>query len=263
MKTIPNNPASTCTPAATAALLAALSGKIRPDPSFGGGAEAAVFGLSESRSDTITKENSLATAFTGLTTDLYADDPRDQHRTATPNRRVIWQAENASSSEVDAVVESPGRHAPAGRTAPEAAQTLHACRRSPRTNSAWRPRTSARSDKNITDTLYTADSLRLDVGTFQIDTRQTRSTTSNPADAAVPLRRNQRVRPLDRRVRSWAAQSRGCSSPGTARPKPARNSDIFQPAPPRRPTSRPSKRSKRSTTRNSGRADATNSIIRA
>lgn len=39
--------------------------------------------------------------------------------------------------------------------------------------------------------------------------------------------------------------------------------DIFRPAPPLPPHIAPSKRSKRSTTRNSGRADATNSITRA
>ncbi len=118
-------------------------------------------------------------------------------------------------------------------------------------------------DKNITDTLYTADTLRLQVGTFQIDSTS-HTIYDIKAQRTLPFRYGE--------ISGYVLWSLlglivlGGAIYAGRRPM-ARYAhkvrDIFRPAPPCRPTSRPSKRSKRSTTRNSGRADATNSITLA
>lgn len=118
------------------------------------------------------------------------------------------------------------------------------------------------ADKNIIDTLYTADSLLLRVGTFQID-----STSQSIYDLKM-----QKTLPFRfAEIRSyvlWGLALLAVLLVGLygvvryLRQKGKGLGSLFKPAPRCRPTSRPSRRSRRSTTRSCGRTAATRPTTR-
>ena len=224
MKSIPNNPASTCSPFARNGGIQPSAAAERQNAAQTPPSEAVPVGLRSSGRPkagrtSITKrvKTALATALlTGLTTVLYAAPPTITARVEPDSigigdrfdvvidvdRDLVQVVEFPTfnpppQSGLEVVESHPGGHPPARRTPPEPAQTLHAGGvrgGQPRPGT----RTSALSGQEHHDTLYTADTLRLQVGTFQIDsTSHTIYDIKAQRTLALPLRRNQRLRPLE------------------------------------------------------------------
>lgn len=122
---------------------------------------------------------------------------------------------------------------------------------------------SVYADKNIVDTLYTSDSLRLDVGTFQIDTAKQTIYDLKP-QRTLPLRAEEITGylfgGLFLLLNLAALALRAALSPVQARQTPERPLQTRRR--PHRPTSRRSARSKGFTTRNCGRTTNTRPTIR-
>lgn len=153
MKSIPNNPASTCSPFARNGGIQPSAAAERQNAAQTPPSEAVPVGLRSSGRPkagrtSITKrvKTALATALlTGLTTVLYAAPPTITARVEPDSIGIGDRFDVVIDVDRDLVQVFEEGNLGLGR-----AQVLYL-------------------DKNITDTLYTADTLRLQVGTFQID----------------------------------------------------------------------------------------------
>lgn len=224
MKSIPNNPASTCSPFARNGGIQPSAAAERQNAAQTPPSEAVPVGLRSSGRPkagrtSITKrvKTALATALlTGLTTVLYAAPPTITARVEPDSIGIGDRFDVVIDVDRDLVqvVEFPTFNPPpqSGLEVVES-HPVDTLRRDGRHLSLRKRYTLAAFeegnlglgraqvlylDKNITDTLYTADTLRLQVGTFQIDsTSHTIYDIKAQRTLPLPLRRNQRLRPLE------------------------------------------------------------------